>query len=268
MIELTGKTVIITGASAGIGAATARAFARAGARTVLAARDAARLEALRRELPGQHLAVATDVTQRAQIEALVAQAVAAFGRLDVVVSNAGVGLAGPVAELRPDDLEQALAVNLFGPLALAQASLPSLQRQGGRLIFVSSVVGLRALPYLGGYAAAKAALDRLTESLRVELRGTGVSVTLVRPGTTRTSFSSHRLGHGRERRSAGTRAATPEQVAEAIVRAARRGPRIAYVTRIDQLVAWAGLLLPGLTDRLLARSFAWDPDGGHNERAG
>jgi short-subunit dehydrogenase len=259
-MDPSGKTVIITGASAGIGAATAQACAAAGAHVVLAARDATRLETVRRSLPGRHLAVVTDMSERAQVAALVAQAHAVFGSIDIVISNAGVGLAAPVGDMQASDLEAALGVNLFGPLALAQIALAHMRRQGrGQLIFVSSVVGLRALPFLGGYAASKAALDRLTESLRVELLGSGIAVTLVRPGSTRTGFSGHRLGRGHERRRTPTRAATPEQVARAIIRAARDEPRVAYVSTRDKLIAWAGVLLPSLADRLLARSFAWQP---------
>jgi serine 3-dehydrogenase (NADP+) len=254
-----GKTVIITGASAGIGAATARAFARAGAQVVLASRDAARLEEVARGLEGRHLVVPTDVADTQAIEALVARTVETFGGVDIVINNAGVGLAAPVAQLKPADFQAALAVDLFGPLALTQAALPHMRRRGrGQLIYISSVVGLRALPYLGGYAAAKAALDRLTESLRVELRGSGVAVTLVRPGTTRTDFSRHRLGSGHERRRVGTRAASPEQVAGAILRAAIREPRVAYVSWADRLAVLTSLVAPRLADWLLARSFGWE----------
>jgi short-subunit dehydrogenase len=254
-----GKTVIITGASAGIGAATARVFAAAGANVVLAARDQARLEQIAGEFPGRTLAVPTDVTDTAAIGQLVSAAVAAYGGVDIVISNAGVGLAGPVAELSRADFDRALAVDLFGPLALTQAALPHLRRSGaGQLIFISSVVGLRALPYLGGYAAAKAALDRLTESLRVELRGSGVKVTLVRPGTTRTGFRDNRLGSGHELRRANTRAATPDQVAQAILRAAIREPRVAYVSFADKLTLGVSLLAPALADWILGRTFAWE----------
>jgi short-subunit dehydrogenase len=262
-MDPSGKVVILTGASAGIGAATARAFAAAGARLVLAARDASRLEALRRELPGEHLAVPTDIADRAAVEALVARALEAYTAIDMVISNAGVGLAGPIAELRDTDLERALAVNLYGPLWLTQAALPHLRaRPRGQLIYVSSTVGLRALPYLGGYAASKAALDRLTESLRVELRGSGVRVTLVRPGTTRTEFRERRLGAGREQRRAGPRGVPPERVAQAILRAARREPRVAYVSLADRLMVLGGLLLPGLADIALGRAFGWQNQTG------
>lgn len=251
------KTVIITGASSGIGAATARAFAAAGANVVLAARDEAKLAAVAGTLGRRALVVPTDVSDPSAIERLVAETVAAFGGVDIVINNAGVGLAAPVAEISVSDFQQALAVDLFGPLALTQAVLPHMRRDGGQLIYVSSVVGLRALPYLGGYAAAKAALDRLTEALRVELRETGITVTLVRPGSTRTGFSQNRLGSGREQRHVNSRAATPEQVARAILKAAVREPRVAYVSLSNRLTVAFSLLAPQLTDWMLGRAFEW-----------
>jgi short-subunit dehydrogenase len=251
--------VIITGASSGIGASAAHAFAAAGANLVLAARDEAKLLTLARDLNCRTLVVPTDVTVRGALDELVEKTAAAFGGIDIVINNAGVGLAAPVAQLKPQDFQQALAVDLFGPLALTQAALPYMRRRGrGQLIYISSVVGLRALPYLGGYAAAKAALDRLTESLRVELRATGIVVTLVRPGTTSTGFSERRLGTGRERRRVNARAATPDQVARAILRAAVREPRVAYVSWADRLMVGLGLLAPRLVDRMLARTFEWE----------
>ena len=251
------KTVIITGASSGIGAATAQAFAAAGANVVLAARDQAKLAAVAGTIAGRTLVTPTDVSDRSAIERLVAETVATFGGVDIVINNAGVGLAAPVTTMSVNDFEQALAVDLLGPLLLTQAALPHMRRDGGQLIYVSSVVGLRALPYLGGYAAAKAALDRLTEALRVELRGSGITVTLVRPGSTHTGFAQNRLGSGRERRRVTARAATPEQVARAILKAAVREPRVAYVSLIDRLTLGFSLLAPQLTDWMLGRAFEW-----------
>jgi len=254
------KTVIITGASSGIGAATARAFAAAGANVVLAARDEAKLAAVAGTIAGRALIVPTDVSDPRAIERLVSETVATFGGVDIVINNAGVGLAAPVAQISVNDFEQALAVDLLGPLALTQAALPHMRRDGGQLIYVSSVVGLRALPYLGGYAAAKAALDRLTEALRVELRDSGITVTLVRPGSTRTGFSQNRLGSGRERRRVSARAATPEQVARTILKAAAREPRVAYVSLADRLTVAFSLLAPHLADWMLGRAFEWRED--------
>lgn len=254
-----GKVVVITGASSGIGAAAARAFAAAGADVVLAARSADRLERLAAALPGRPLVAPTDVSAADQARALVERTIAERGRIDILVNNAGVGLAGPVAALDPADLERTLAVGLFGPLALIQAAVPPMRRQGrGQIINVSSVVGRQALPYLGGYAATKAALDRLTEALRMELRGSGVAVTLLRPGTTRTGFAERRLGRGRERRRVSPAGVAPEAVANALVRAARREPRVAYVTLGDRLRLWVAAIAPALTEYALARAFAWE----------
>lgn len=254
-----GMVVMITGATSGIGLAAARRFADAGARLILVARGTARLTEVASALPGSHATIPADLGEPADVQALAEQALSRHGGVDILISNAGVGLAAPAAELRAEDLLQAMRVNLLGPLALTQALLPAMRaRRRGQIMLVSSVVGLRALPYLGGYAATKAALDRLSESLRVELRGSGVAVTLVRPGTTDTGFSERRIGQGREvRRTAGA-GVSPDAVARAMLRAARREPRVAYVTWRDRLTVLAGLALPGLTDRLLAGAFAWE----------
>lgn len=251
------KVVLLTGASAGIGAATARVFAGAGARLVLAARSREPLERLAAALPGA-LAVPTDVGDAAQCCALVERALAAHGRVDILLNNAGVGLAGPVAGLAAADLERAMAVDLLGPLHLIQAALPAMCARGrGQIINISTVLAATPLPYLGGYAAAKAALERLSEALRMELRGSGVAVTVVRPGTTRTGFAGNRLGAGSERRRVAPRGVPPEAVARAALRAARREPRLAYVSPLDRLAVWAGLLFPGIVEPALARAISW-----------
>lgn len=251
--------MIITGASAGIGAATARVFAAAGARLVLAARSREPLDALAAALPGA-VAAPTDVADPAACSELVARTLAAHGRIDILINNAGVGLAGPATRIDPSDLERALAVDLLGPLRLMQAVTPQMRAQGrGQIINVSSVLAAQPLPYLGGYAAAKAALERLSEAARMELRGSGVAVTVVRPGTTRTGFSANRLGQGRERRSVAPRGVPPETVARSILRAARREPRLAYVTAGDHLGVLLSGLLPGLVEGMLARAISWEP---------
>jgi NAD(P)-dependent dehydrogenase (short-subunit alcohol dehydrogenase family) len=257
-MEPRGKTVIVTGASSGIGAATARRFAEAGARVVLAARSRPALEELAASLPGESLVVPTDVADPADVRALVAAAVRRFGGLDILIANAGIGLSSPIEHIRRADIERLLAVDLLGPLYGAQAALPAMRARGrGQLIFVSSVVGVRALPYIGGYAAAKGALDRLAEALRVELLGSGIAVTVVRPGTTRTAFKQNRLGHSGEQRRLRLGGVPPERVAEVILRAARREPRDAFVTLGDRLALLASALAPRLVDRVLARTFKW-----------
>jgi len=259
--SLRDRIVVITGASSGIGAATARAFAAAGAEVVLAARGADELQRVAAALPGHPLAVPTDVADAEAVRELVRQTVERHGRIDIVVNNAGVGLTAPVAALDPAHLQQSLAVNLLGPLHVVQAALPHMRAQPGRLrphiIQVSSVVALRSLPYQSGYAGAKAALERVSEALRVELRDRDIAVTVVRPGTTETPFRERRLGGGGDSRRFVPRGVPAERVADVIVRAALRQPRVAYTRLADRLVVWGSLLAPGLADRLLGRMVTW-----------
>jgi NAD(P)-dependent dehydrogenase (short-subunit alcohol dehydrogenase family) len=181
------RTALVTGANRGIGLEVCRQLLALDHRVVLAARDEARLEEVARGLAGRGLAIPTDVTDGAAVGALVERTAAALGRVDIVINNAGVGLAAPVADLSFEDFQRVLSVDLFGPLALTQAALPHMRRRGrGQLIYVSSVVGLRALPYLGGYAAAKAALDRLSAVLAAE--EPDVRVYAVDPGDMRTDM--------------------------------------------------------------------------------
>jgi short-subunit dehydrogenase len=258
-MELCGATVIITGASSGIGAAAARAFAAAGATVVLAARSVDALERLAAALPGNPLVVPTDVSVAAEAHHLVEETLAQRGPVDILVNNAGIGVIAPVELLAPADLERVLAVNLLGALHPIQAVVPSMRQRGqGHIINVSSVVGRYALPYAGGYAASKAALDRLTEALRIELRGSGIIVTLVCPGTTRTDFATRRMGQGRERRRMVPGGVAPEKVAAVLVRAAQRRPRVAYVTLRDRLQLGLSALAPSLVDRLLSWTFKWE----------
>lgn len=253
------RVVIMTGASAGIGAATARTFAAAGAQLVLAARSSAPLSQLAATLPGTPLVVPTDVADPAQCQALVERAATTYGRVDILINNAGVGLAGPVADLKDSDLERVLAVDVFGPLYLSQAVIPLMRGQRrGQIINISSVLAEQPLPYLGGYAAAKAALERLSEALRMELRGSGIVVSLLRPGTTRTAFSQNRLGDGSERRRIAPKGVAPEVVAAALLRVAHREPRRAYVTAADRLNLLLARLAPGLVERILAQTIGWN----------
>ncbi|NCC35685.1 MAG: SDR family NAD(P)-dependent oxidoreductase [Chloroflexia bacterium] len=258
MHTLTGNVVVLTGASAGIGAATARAFAQAGAHLVLVARSPEPLTHLVASLPGTHLMVPTDVADPVACHSLISQAVNRYGPVDLLINNAGVGLSGPVSTLDHDDLTRTLAVNLFGPLALMQAVLPVMRARGsGHIINVSTVLAVQTLPYLGGYAAAKAGLERLSDALRMELQGSGIKVSLVRPGTTRTAFSQHRLGKGGEQRRFASPGVGPEVVARTILRVARRPARVTYVTVGDRIGVIAASLFPSLIERILGKAIGW-----------
>lgn len=191
-----GAVSVVTGASSGIGAATARLLAAQGSKVVLAARRAERIGALAAELPGA-LAVPTDVTDPAQVRRLVEQALERHGRVDVVVNDAGQGLHVPVADLDPEDLRAVFDLNVVGPLNVLQAVLPSMRAQGaGAVVNVSSATSLRVIPGLGGYAATKAALNLLSATARLELAGAGIALSVVYPRLTATEFHEHlRAGH-------------------------------------------------------------------------
>ncbi len=252
-MDLRGKTAIVTGASSGIGEATARELANRGAAVVLASRDAEKLEALGRGISvsgGRALAMKTDVSDAGSVDALVRETLAAFGSLDVLVNNAGLGLSGRVANLRAEDLRYVFEVNTVGPLRCTQAALPHMGR-GGRIINVSSVVGKRAIPKVGGYCATKFALNALSDALRVEIADRGITVTSVYPGTTRTPFRDNSRRTGNEKRGWRPRGVMPEKVAARIADAAEKGSRDVYVTLPDRIFVAATLLLPGLADRAL-----------------
>ncbi len=250
---LKGKVALVTGASNGIGEATARALAARGAAVVLAARSEERLGFLVREISaagGRALAVKTDVADKDSARDAVERTVRQFGALDVLVNNAGLGLSGRVAELRPDDLRYVFDVNLLGPLNCVQAALPYMRRDG-RIINVSSVVGRRAIPKVGGYCATKFALNALSDALRVEVANRGITVTSVYPGTTRTAFRENSRRTKDEKRGWRPGGVTPEKVAEKISDVAERGGRDVYVTLPDRLFIAGTTLAPGLFDRVL-----------------
>jgi NADP-dependent 3-hydroxy acid dehydrogenase YdfG len=222
VIDLTGTVVIVTGASSGIGAATARLLHEAGARPVLAARRADRLERLSEELGGA-LAVPTDVTDPVQIAGLVAATLDRHGRIDGLVNNAGVGLHHRVDEVHPDEFARVLGLNVVSVVAVTQAVLPTMRAAGaGRVVNVSSGTTRAVLPGVGPYAATKAALNMLTAVSRRELEGEGIAVSLVVPSITATEFNGGRLTAGQEVRP-GMVAHSAEYVAAVIVRALRTG---------------------------------------------
>ncbi|MGP0109786.1 MAG: SDR family oxidoreductase [Acidimicrobiales bacterium] len=222
-MEIDQSVCIVTGASSGIGAATARRLSGLGARVVLAARRTERLEALAAELPGS-LAVTTDVTVAEQVHRLVDRTVDAYGRVDALVNNAGQGLHVPLEELDPADLRAVFELNVVAPLVGMQAVLPVMRAgSGGAVVNVSSATSLRVFPGLGGYSATKAALNMLSQVGRLELADAGVTVSVVYPSVTATEFHSRlRAGH----MVSGARRITPdppELVGQAIAFALRSG---------------------------------------------
>jgi NADP-dependent 3-hydroxy acid dehydrogenase YdfG len=182
--NIEGKVVVITGASSGLGEATARHLAREGAKLVLGARRLDRLQALTRELNlGTDAAVATDVTDSAQVKRLVDAAVAAHGRIDVIINNAGLMPHSPLERGKVDDWDRMIDVNLKGVLYGIAAALPHMTRQkSGHIINVSSVAGHKVRPGSAVYAATKAAVRMLSEGLRQEVKPYNIRTTIISPG--------------------------------------------------------------------------------------
>jgi NAD(P)-dependent dehydrogenase (short-subunit alcohol dehydrogenase family) len=181
-----GRNVLVTGASSGIGNATALAFAKAGANVVLVARRREVLEAVAKEArkrgPGKVLCIPTDVTRQAEVNACFRRAVREFRSIDLVVNNAGVFIPSKVEDIRARDLRRMLDVNLFGALYVLQAAVRQMRAQGrGSIVNVASLAGRRGFTLLGGYSATKFALVGLTEALRSELVGENIHVSLVMP---------------------------------------------------------------------------------------
>lgn len=188
--SLIGKVVIVTGASAGIGEATARAFAGAGSRVVLVARRAEKLQALSSELcasGAEVLVVPADITNDEAIERLAAAVVEKWGHIDIVVNNAGVARGGSLLETSPADIRLILETNLYGVIRLTQAALPHML-PGGHIVNVSSIAGEAHAPGQSVYGASKAGVDAFGTCLRRELWNRGIFVTTVLPGWTRTDM--------------------------------------------------------------------------------
>lgn len=199
-MDVRDKVVIITGASAGIGRETAQVFAQAGAKLALVARSTDALNLLADELRQSGntnvLAVTTDMTNPAAVQQMVEQVAQHFGRIDILINNAGQAAGGFVAEVDPEHYHQIMELNIFGPLYAIQAVVPKMRLnggEGGAIINISSNVSKMALPGIGAYASTKYALNGLSLTARNELAPENIRVIIVYPGLTATDFGKHAL---------------------------------------------------------------------------
>jgi NAD(P)-dependent dehydrogenase (short-subunit alcohol dehydrogenase family) len=273
---------LVTGASTGIGRATALRLAGAGWRVLAGVRDPAAGQELAGLAPAETVVpLELDVTAPEQIAAAAARVeleAPAPGGLDALVNNAGIGVGGPLELISEEDLRRQFDVNVFGQVAVTRALLPALRRARGRIVFISSIGGLVALPYTAPYGASKHAIEAFGDALRVELRGSGVQVALVEPGSVATPIwdkgraeaeqvvippeLQEQYGHvpaalGKTLEDTARRGVPPEQVAETIARALR-APRMRaryLVGRDARAMLTAKRLLPDrLFDELARRA--------------
>ena len=257
MGRLDGRVVAITGASAGIGHATAERVAAEGGAVVVSARRADRLDALAAGISGRGgraTAVAADVTVEADADRLVAATIAAFGRLDVMICNAGIGYHGTLDETTPEAMRRVVDVNLMGTLYTAQAAMRAMRAQGhGHIIAVSSIVGRRGVGGSSVYAATKAAQIAFIESLRAEFVGTKFHASVVLPVATDTEFhEAIERDFGYSAGGAGPRQSAAD-VAAAIADTIASPKAEVYPYRKAWWLAVLGVVAPARADRVVTR---------------
>jgi short-subunit dehydrogenase len=253
---IAGLRGILTGASSGIGRALAVELVREGAKLVVVARRAERLQELAAELahaPGKVEIIAGDVTAHDVREGALERARAAFGGLDLVVNNAGIGAMGPFADAAPERLRKVMEVNFFAAAEMTRLAVPLLRSGRGPIVVnVSSVLGHRGVPDCAEYCASKFALHGLSESLRSELAPLGIDVLVVSPATTETEFFDAAMD-ARQRPWWSQRGTSSANVARQIARAIRQGKRELVVSAGGKALVWANRLFPRLVDRIVAR---------------
>jgi NAD(P)-dependent dehydrogenase (short-subunit alcohol dehydrogenase family) len=252
-VDIKGKVVFITGASSGFGRELARIASGMGASVVLAARKLEALEQLAGELGakgGQALAVRADVCDRSSLDAAVEAALARFGRIDVLVNNAGLGFFGPIETMPMEDFDRVAKTNVYGLISATQAALPALKASRGMVVNVSSGLAHRALPFLSAYAGTKAMVNALSDGLRLELAPYGIRVLNYCPPAADSGFGERSIkGPGMAPGGmGGMRMARSEEVAAKIAAVIRsEKPRSGGAS-----LRLMNFLAPGLMDRMFA----------------
>ena len=257
------KTIILTGASVGIGKSLALSLAEQGANLVLAARDQGALEetvTMSVQKGGQAISVPTDVTQPEACQQLIEHALSTFGQIDCLVNNAGIAMIQDFEQVSDLSVfEQLMRVNYLGAVYCTHSALPHLKRTQGLLVAISSLCGKTGIPTRSGYVASKHAMQGFFDTLRIELQGSGVDVLVVSPGFVATGIRARALDgngqpHGQSLRDENQSTMSVDECVRQIVRAMEGRKREHLMTLKGKLIPWAKLVVPGLVDRLAAHA--------------
>jgi hypothetical protein len=256
-MDLQGKVVVITGASSGIGRETAVLLGKNRCSVVLAARREEPLQEIAHRIEadgGRALVVKTDVSVESQVQKMIDSAAQRFGRIDVLINNAGFGLFAPIAETTSEQMDRIWQTNFMGTFYGIRSVLPLMKKQGsGQIITIASVVGKRATPLNGAYCATKFAQVGLMESLRMELRNTPLHCTVICPAATETEFIFAIENPGKRNVKNTGPIQTAGQVAEVIVKSIRKPSAEVMTQRLTRLLVLANAFSPGLVDWVVAK---------------
>lgn len=267
MDQLTGKNIIITGASSGIGEALAIAAAQVGANVAIAARNITKLEELKGSLAGYSskiVAVQCDVTSRADCQNLIARATKELGGIDILINNAGISMRAPFEDIETDVLQEIMNVNFWGTVHCTKAALPELLKNKGSLVAVSSVTGFKGLPGRTGYASSKFAMNGLFESLRMEYMSRGLHTLIACPG-----FTASNIRFNARKADGSAQADTPgdeskmdkaSDVALDILQAIRDRKDFMLTNKQGKLIYWMNKFFPRFVESRIHQVIAAEPN--------
>lgn len=257
------KVVIITGASSGIGEALANAFAKEGAKVVLAARSADKIEAIARRFHSQgvdSLAVKTDVSKEEDCKRLVDKTVETFGKIDILINNAGISMRALFQDVDLKVMKRLMDVNFWGAVYTTKYALPYLLKSQGTVAGISSIAGFKGLPARAGYSASKFALQGFLEVLRIENLKTGLHVLIVAPGFTASNIRNTALAADGSMQGESPRdekkMMTAEEVAQHTIKAIKKRKKILILTTQGKLTVWLNKFFPFFLDKLVYNHLA------------